>query len=362
MKQIYPDFYPQFHCLAGDCPDTCCKDWEVVIDSQAMRFYESVGGELGERLKEAFCERDGETCFRLREEDGKCVLLTPDGLCPLQTAFGEQGLCTVCASHPRFLEEYGAVQEITLSVSCPEAARLLLEHPEPIRFLTKQTEEAVDTPNALDPERYFAVRQLRDAAIRLAQDRSRSIRDRLSLILLLCVRAEPLLEKRKYGAMQTICMRFLTHDAQERQLLRLRRLRRKSADFFPMWLLLRNMEHLTAEFPVLLEQGTHAPRPDAAFFGRWSGQLENLTVYFLFRYLLKAAAGGSVMEKAGACVFHVLAIERLFALLPEQTPQSLQRLCGLYSKEVEHAEENLQTLYRALRHGALRSAVLFSLI
>ena len=51
MKQIYPDFYPQFHCLAGDCPDTCCKDWEVVVDEDAMAFYRTVTGELGQRLK-----------------------------------------------------------------------------------------------------------------------------------------------------------------------------------------------------------------------------------------------------------------------------------------------------------------------
>lgn len=150
MKQIYPDFYPQFHCLAGDCPDTCCKDWEVVVDEDAMAFYRTVTGELGQRLKDAFSVQDGETCFRLGD-DGKCVLLTEDGLCPLQAQFGEKGLCRICASHPRFLEEYGAVQEITLCVSCPEAARLLLEHPEPVSFLTQETHEAVTTPNALDP-------------------------------------------------------------------------------------------------------------------------------------------------------------------------------------------------------------------
>ena len=141
MKQIYPDFYPQFHCLAGDCPDTCCKDWEVVVDEDAMAFYRTVTGELGQRLKDAFSVQDGETCFRLGD-DGKCVLLTEDGLCPLQAQFGEKGLCRICASHPRFLEEYGAVQEITLCVSCPEAARLLLEHPEPVSFLTQETGEA----------------------------------------------------------------------------------------------------------------------------------------------------------------------------------------------------------------------------
>lgn len=361
MKRIYPDFYPDFHCLAGKCPDTCCKDWEVVVDEASMKRYQTLTGELGERLKDAFVQREGETCFRLGP-DGRCVLLTKDGLCPLQAQLGEKGLCHICASHPRFIEEYGAVQELTLSISCPEAARLLLEHPEPIHFITEETDEPVSTPNTLSPGLYFAVREVRETALRLARDRSRPLRDRLSLILLLALRAQRLLDQRRYEAVHTLAARFLIRGVQERQLLRLRRLRRRSADFFPLWLLLRNMEHLTGEFPALLDTCAHAPRPEEALFTRYAAQLENLTVYFLFRYPLKAAADGVLLEKAGACVFHVLAISRLFAAREEKTPQRLRELCSLYSKEVEHSEENLALLYRALRRGALRAETLCAML
>ena len=340
MKQIYPDFYPQFHCLAGDCPDTCCKDWEVVVDEDAMAFYRTVTGELGQRLKDAFSVQDGETCFRLGD-DGKCVLLTEDGLCPLQAQFGEKGLCRICASHPRFLEEYGAVQEITLCVSCPEAARLLLEHPEPVSFLTQETGEAVTTPNALDP---------------------RSVRDRLALVLLMAARAQTLLSAGKPEAVAPLCTRFLTHGTQERQLLRLRRMRRENAAFFPLWLLLRNMEHLTARFPALLDDCAHAARPDAAFWEGYASRLENLSVYFLFRYVLKAAVDGRLLEKTAACVFHILAVTRLFPYWDDRSPEGFRALCSLYSKEVEHSEENLALLYRALRRGALRIEQLLSLL
>lgn len=263
MKQIYPDFYPEFRCLAGKCPDTCCKDWEVVVDPEAMEFYQSVPGALGERLKNGFVEQDGDICFRL--ENGKCTFLTEDGLCELQKTFGEKGLCRICASHPRFLEEYGATQEITLSISCPEAARLLLCRQEPICFLTQETDEAVDTPNALDPELYFTLRSVRETVLRLVQDRSRPIRDRLSLALLLCQKVQKRIDMRSLAAVSKLCAQFSTRSEQERLLLRLRRCRRRSADFFPAWLLLRNMEHLTAEFPALLERCAHERRPENAF-------------------------------------------------------------------------------------------------
>ena len=360
MKQIYPDFYPEFRCLAGDCPDTCCKDWEVVVDPEAMEFYQSVPGALGERLKNGFVEQDGDICFRL--ENGKCTFLTEDGLCELQKTFGEKGLCRICASHPRFLEEYGATQEITLSISCPEAARLLLCRQEPICFLTQETDEAVDTPNALDPELYFTLRSVRETVLRLVQDRSRPIRDRLSLALLLCQKVQKRIDMRSLAAVSKLCTQFSARSEQERLLLRLRRCRRRSADFFPAWLLLRNMEHLTAEFPALLERCAHERRPENAFFERFSVQLENLAVYFFFRYLLKASVDGALMEKAGACVFHVLAISRLAASMQIEALPELCHLCGLYSKEVEHSEENLQLLYRTIRHGALRVGTLLAMI
>ena len=53
MKQIYPDFYPEFRCLAGDCPDTCCKDWQIILDEDALARYRAMPGPLGEQVRAA---------------------------------------------------------------------------------------------------------------------------------------------------------------------------------------------------------------------------------------------------------------------------------------------------------------------
>ena len=177
MKQIYPDFYPEFRCLAGDCPDTCCKDWEVVVDPEAMEFYQSVPGALGERLKNGFVEQDGDICFRL--ENGKCTFLTEDGLCELQKTFGEKGLCRICASHPRFLEEYGATQEITLSISCPEAARIILSCQEPVRFLAEETDEEDDFEE-FDFMMFSQLEDTRDVLFRILQNRELPLQERMT--------------------------------------------------------------------------------------------------------------------------------------------------------------------------------------
>lgn len=185
MKHVQFDYVNSFSCLAGACPDTCCKDWQIILDCDAIARYASLPGELGEQVRAAMVTENGET--RFREQDGKCVLLRKDGLCPLQAAYGAEMLCRTCFTHPRFTEEYGQTAELTLSASCPEAARLLLEHDAPLT-LTETDDGGPVVPNDLDPELYPALFAARAASIRLAQDRTRPIADRLALILLLARR------------------------------------------------------------------------------------------------------------------------------------------------------------------------------
>ena len=148
MKYVQFDYVNKFSCLAGKCPDTCCKDWQIILDEDAIARYASLPGELGEQVRAAMLTENGET--RFRERGGNCVLLRDDGLCPLQAAYGAEMLCRTCFTHPRFTEEYGQTAELTLSASCPEAARLLLEHDAPLT-LTETDDGGPVIPNELDP-------------------------------------------------------------------------------------------------------------------------------------------------------------------------------------------------------------------
>ena len=32
MKIIKPDYFDNFRCIADRCPDSCCKEWDVLVD------------------------------------------------------------------------------------------------------------------------------------------------------------------------------------------------------------------------------------------------------------------------------------------------------------------------------------------
>ena len=54
MEYVYPDYYRQFTCIGGECPDTCCAGWEIDIDEDSYAYYNSVEGPFSKRLKEMY--------------------------------------------------------------------------------------------------------------------------------------------------------------------------------------------------------------------------------------------------------------------------------------------------------------------
>ena len=122
-----PDFYDSFRCLAGSCPDSCCRQWQIAVNPEAAARYLALPGVLGDRLRRVLCCQEGEYTFTL--ENGRCPMWRSDGLCAIQSELGEDALCHTCREFPRLRHDYGDFVELGLELSCPEAARLILSRP-----------------------------------------------------------------------------------------------------------------------------------------------------------------------------------------------------------------------------------------
>ena len=59
-------------------------------------------------------------------KDNNCPFLNENKLCDIYKEVGEDALCYTCKQYPRYIEEFGGVREIGISLSCPEAARIIL--------------------------------------------------------------------------------------------------------------------------------------------------------------------------------------------------------------------------------------------
>ena len=331
MKHRIPDYFYEFQCLAGSCPDTCCGQWDIVVDEEAKARYEALDGPLGERVRSILFTQDGETL--LKTDHGRCPLLTEDGLCPIVSEQGNDFLCTNCRVYPRFTEIYGGLAETALSLSCPEAARLLLEQQEKLTFVT-EFDEQLPEPNDLDAELFLTLQESRETAYALVQDRRRPLSDRLALLACFASRLDRNLERS--AVCKALCELYCDFDYQNRQLCRIRRKRKHGTMTLPRQLL-RSMEHLTEEFPRLL--------PDLEITDLSSNEtaLEQLAVYFIFRWWLKAACDGELWRQAAAAVISILAVASLGKITGD-----LCHTAQLFSKETEHSQHNLQLLRLAM--------------
>ncbi|MBQ7566751.1 MAG: flagellin lysine-N-methylase [Oscillospiraceae bacterium] len=339
MRIVSPDFAKDFRCLAGECPDSCCRQgWQIDVDPEHRELYESMSGALGERVRAALTESG------LRMTDGVCALLDEDGLCPIVKELGEEGLCRICRTHPRFLEQYGGVREVHFSLSCPEAARLALMRETPISFCEETTDEAVTEPNELDPDEYTALLALRDGAIRLMQQRRQSITDRLALLINAAEAFQRVLDRKRYGTARFVAARLRVEKIQRRTLRGLARLRDEGTSFLPDVALLRELETLTAEFPAALHDAVFTAKSGAEFDRENALAMEHMTVLWLAHYMPKAVNDGRVDTKLLLAAFLTLCTRRLCVC----TGRSPAHVAGLLAKEIEHSEENVAHLCMAL--------------
>ena len=103
-----------------------------------------------------------------------------DGLCRIQAERGHDALCTVCQQFPRLRHDYGDFLELGLELSCPEAARLIIETP--LRWTVKQSEGG--TEPEYDGEIMSVLQESRPVALALLEDGRFSVPERLRLLLM----------------------------------------------------------------------------------------------------------------------------------------------------------------------------------
>ena len=305
---VYPDYYPEFRCIAGACSHNCCIGWEIDIDADKLAFYETVPGELGQRLRRCI-SREGTPHFILGEGE-RCPFLNGDNLCDIITQLGEEHICQICTDHPRFYNCLSERTEAGLGLCCEEAARLILGWKEPVRLL-KDGDEPEEDEWVL----------LRDEAIALLQRREKPIWQRLQELLALCGGDMP------HGDMSVWADALL------------------------------QLERLDDGWTQLLEKlkerwhDLELAAFDAHMAGRET-EYEQLAVYLVYRHLVNAWDDADLAARAAFAVLGCLLLRALGALMLQEsgdfTFAHQVELARMFSSEIEYSEENMEALLRLL--------------
>lgn len=179
MELIYPSYYKDFACIAGNCPDSCCHEWEVQVDAASATRYRAMEGALGDALREALYDEEGETF--MRNKDNRCPMWRDDGLCRIQAEQDHEALCQVCRQFPRLRQDYGEFVELGLEMSCPEAAGIMLNS---TGWTLISEEKPGKEPGDYDSGLMDLLRESRPIALELLAEEPVPVNVRLARLLL----------------------------------------------------------------------------------------------------------------------------------------------------------------------------------
>lgn len=349
MLYSYPNYYEKFQCVAGDCIDTCCSQWQIVIDDASLDKYLDYKGEYRQALHKNIDWKEG--VFK-HNKIGKCAFLREDMLCDMYAHMGKDSLCTTCREYPRHTEEFENIREISLSLSCPEVAKILMNTTEKVTFVEKE-DDVEEIFEDFDFFLFSNLLDIREEILEILQNRTEAIGKRIEKVLQIGASAQRHYDMGDlvfWGELESgdkVCVE------NEYELLK------KQALFLSeeLELLYSDWENVLIETRLLLfDKGEEKFMENKDKFIKWWEQsdltpmeiiLEQIIVYFISIYLQGAVYDENIIGKAEACVGHSIEIFMLLLARWIKNEENLKmedliEIVYRYSREIEHSDENLE--------------------
>ena len=362
MQYTVPHYYNKFHCTADQCEDTCCAGWQIMIDERSLKKYRKVKGAFGNRLFNSIDWKEGS----FLQYDGRCAFLDENNLCDICSELGPDMFCKTCRNYPRHIEEFPNVREISLSLSCMEAGKLILGCTSPVRFLTKETEREEAEDETFDYFLYDKLLSVRESAIRILQNREEKIELRIAMALGLAHDAECKIRKGNLFEVDEVCARYEKEGSPQRFLKKLKSCQEENGKRFQimqeLWSIFGELEILRKQWPDYIKDLEdilyHSEEEYLEMQTEFRENVlqkhsysEQLMVYFVFTYFCGGVYDGRGYSKMLMAVVSTLLIEELAMAVywkkeKQFTFMDMVEVAHHYSREVEHSDENLETLER----------------
>ena len=345
MKFRAPLYYREFHCIADKCKDSCCSaGWEIDIDSETAEFYRTVSGEFGEKLR-ANISKTTPCHFKL-DNHNNCPFLNDKKLCDIYINLGEEHLCQICKDHPRYYEWFDeiGVKEAGVGLCCEEAARIILSDEKNFEVYEEECDEdcyseyisnSYDTFSNHNSELYNYLFSARTKIFEYLNTNGISLKSKLRNILWY---GHTLQQDIDYDLLdnEEIIDISISEVSGIKSIISYLSTMEPNDSKWPDYL--KKSEVLEGEFQKNL-QAFESANPEVEKY------LKNISIYFIWRYFLKATFDGDVLSKVKLMYVSVLALRYLFFCkwfeAGKLNLDDCIEIVKKYSEEVEYCEDNL---------------------
>lgn len=361
MKVRVPHYYDAFSCTGSECPDTCCVGWMIEIDDESYERFQKIEGEFGKQILNNIIEHDGGRYFAL-DDKGRCAFLNKDNLCDMVINHGEDSLCNLCDNYPRVGVEFGDLREMGLSFSCPEVAKLILSSKKTCKFGEWLIdEESTETDYTRDIT-FITLMESRDVAFAILQNREYTIGERIGVYVMFAARIQNVLEDNNPEAISKLNEKFADNSYIEKCIKAIKKsgmdetkklmeailtFDSKLISVNEKWLkMLSQVKKFVVDSSV-----SEFEKLNADFEKIYSDNqyvYEHLMVYYVYRYFMKMIFDGDIYSKAIMHSLSTMVIREInvaeYAVKGDFTMEDQINAMYMYSKEIEHCEENMAAL------------------
>lgn len=368
MKYTIPHYFEQFRCTAAECVDTCCAGWAIMIDEESLENYKNTEGPLGNRLYNSINWEDGS----FRQYEKRCAFLNEDNLCDLHIEGGEKMLCETCRNYPRHMEEFEGLREGSLSLSCVEAAKIILGCKEPVQFLTMEDDAEDEEDEDFDFLLFTKLMDAREVILKMIQNREVDIRVRMGMVLELSKKLQIAADKGELFQIDELLENFGEMDS----LLKMQKQMEEDpigdteycSEMRKMFRTFSKLEVLKEDWPeyvrkaerLLFGEGQSEYLENrkafhetiglkSASYDVWSCLLEQLMVYFVFTYFCGAVYDDRILGKMQTAIVSTILIQELALAVWIEKREAFDFMdfvdvAHRYSREIEHSNINLLRL------------------
>ena len=357
MRYTVPDYYKKFQCLAGDCPATCCAGWQIVIDQKSLKRYRKAKGSFGNRIRNSV---DWKEETFLQYENRRCAFLNEENLCDMHIEAGAEMMCATCRKYPRHVEEFENEREITLSMSCPAVAEMILGKKEPVTMRTAE-DDREEEEDGFDFFLYSALQDTREVMIGMLQDRRIPVHLRMAEVLALGHDVQNRIRAGQIFEIETVLERYRSPEAQKRLQKKIlteaqgaggNTAGKQEAD--ALLCVLDAFEVLDPEWKKdvqIWKRCAESPCPGEIP----ENEIEQMVVYYLYTYFCGAVYDCDAQSKVKMAIVSTLIWEELIRASEAQKgkPLSFEErviLAYRYSRELEHSDPNLNAMEEQMNH------------
>lgn len=361
MEYTYPDYYKKFQCIAGDCENTCCAGWGIVIDDKSLEKYKKYPGSFGSRLYNSIDWKE-QSFQQIKKQ---CAFLNEQNLCDIYSEAGKDMLCKTCKRYPRHLEEFENLREVSLSLSCPQVARMILGRREKVKYVSSYRETKEEEYEEFDLFLFTKLQEIRDFLLEILQRETLSLEYRLSFVLAVSHDIQGRIRRCRLFEIDDLLTKYEKKTFQKKAAEKFTEYqgcplesyetkKKIYANLYELEVLDDNWTKRLKEYESLLyEAGEDMYYKNRQEFSRYyknqEYQYTQIMVYFLFGYFSGAVYDENAYDKVRFAVVNTLLIQELDMALwikngKELTFGGQVDLVHRFAREMEHSDPNLQEM------------------